>query len=195
MLILVPMCGIVADVLSNAIQFGVITNDAFVVAALPSEIGVAFPAAERCDCGLVGSNNDRQGVAMRRDQRMAVGGVAGSPAIAVIRGRGVQLNATMGCIEFIVIAMRINGIIVGSAVCIGIIVIRCRGVQLNAPTTGCVGIIVTAGCVVVLISDHNDPMNVIRHHYPFIQREDWEMLRNCSPTAFRNCTNGHVFEV
>jgi len=56
MFILVPVCWVVADVLASAIQFDVITHDVFIVAALPSEIGVAFPAAEHCDCGFVGSN-------------------------------------------------------------------------------------------------------------------------------------------
>ena len=37
--ILVPMCGDVDDVLAGAIQFGIITNDTFVVAALASETG------------------------------------------------------------------------------------------------------------------------------------------------------------
>ena len=62
--ILVPMCGDVDDVLAGAIQFGIITNDTFVVAALASEIGVACLVAELCEWGLVGSHkvSARQGV-------------------------------------------------------------------------------------------------------------------------------------
>ena len=122
MFILVPVCWVVADVLASAIQFDVITHDVFIVTALPSEIGVAFPVAEHCDCGFVGSNNDRQGVAMRRNQGMAVGGIAVGETritidIHVIRCRGVQLNApTMRCVGIAVVAMRINVIIVNALV-------------------------------------------------------------------------------
>ena len=55
-------------------------------------------------------------------------------------------------------------------------------------------IIVVSTRIVMLIGDHNNSMNVIRHHYPFIQLDDWKMLRNLKPTAFRNGTNGHIFE-
>src|SRR5262245_56650535 len=92
MFILVPRCGVVDDVLASAIQFGVIANDALVIVALPPEIDVGLPATKYRDCGLVGSHNDSQGVAMRRNQRIPISEVARRNGINVLCGRVVQLN-------------------------------------------------------------------------------------------------------
>jgi hypothetical protein len=48
--------------------------------------------------------------------------------------------------------------------------------------------------IIVSIGDHNDSMDVIRHDNPFIQRNEWEMIRDRKPTTLRNRTNDRVFE-